>query len=143
MPSAALRSCSYPGCIALVPSGRCATHRQAEISYHDRESERLYNTQLWRRLRHHQLTIQPWCAECLRTNIYTPATDVDHIQPHRGDPILFFKGPFQSLCHVCHSRKTAGEVLARGGGPKMFSSGELTAGGASNANFFPNVENPG
>jgi hypothetical protein len=32
----------------------------------------------------------------------TPATICDHINPHRGDVISFFAGPFQSLCKQCH-----------------------------------------
>jgi hypothetical protein len=31
-----------------------------------------------------------------------PATIVDHIQPHRGDTELFFKGELQSLCKAHH-----------------------------------------
>jgi 5-methylcytosine-specific restriction protein A len=30
-----------------------------------------------------------------------PATVADHVEPHRGDPVLF-AGPLQSLCKECH-----------------------------------------
>ncbi|MCR8827199.1 HNH endonuclease [Photobacterium sp. TY 1-4] len=44
-----------------------------------------------------------------------PATDVDHITPHKGDRRLFFdQSNWQSLCKSCHSRKTAREVFHGG-----------------------------
>ena len=116
MPHAALKPCSYPSCPNLVKHGYCQLHRKAEINYHNQDAQKLYGTARWQRLRRLQLSKEPWCAECLLSNIYTPATDVDHIQPHRGNPQLFYKGPFQSLCHSCHSRKTAGEVFVQGRG---------------------------
>ena len=33
----------------------------------------------------------------------TPATVVDHIEPHRGDLTAFWQGALQSLCGTCHS----------------------------------------
>ena len=37
----------------------------------------------------------------------TPATVVDHIVPHRGDPRLFWdEKNWQPLCKECHDRKT-------------------------------------
>lgn len=115
MPNSALRPCSYPGCSNLVRSGtgRCETHPYQVIDQHIQDHQKLYNTARWKRIRAAELTLHPWCAECLRANIYTPATELDHIIPHRGDPARFFAGPFQSLCHVCHSRKTANEVFGK------------------------------
>ncbi len=110
MPHRTLKPCSYPGCHNLVQSGRCADHRQAEVTYHDPQRQRLYNTVRWQRIRVAQLARQPFCEECLRANIYTPAMDVDHVERHAGDPILFYSGRLQSLCHACHSRKTASEM---------------------------------
>jgi 5-methylcytosine-specific restriction protein A len=81
--------------------------------YHDPVVQRLYKTIRWQIIRRIQLAKESWCAECLRANIYTQATDVDHIKPHRGNQQEFFRGPFQSLCHACHSSKTASEVLNR------------------------------
>lgn len=111
MPMHALRPCSYPGCLNLVRAGRCAEHRQPD-PYHDPAIQALYNSARWQAIRRAQLAMSPWCEECLRANIWTIATDVDHITPHRGDPLKFFAGPFQNLCHACHSRKTAQEVFA-------------------------------
>ncbi len=40
----------------------------------------------------------------------TAATDVDHIQPHRGDMTLFWDSSnWQPLCHRHHAQKTARE----------------------------------
>ena len=49
----------------------------------------------------------PLCVECQRKGRVEPATDVDHVIPHKGDMTVFWKGPFQALCHACHSAKTA------------------------------------
>lgn len=140
MPNRALRPCSYPGCPNLVRSGYCEQHRHLEVKQHILEYQRLYNHSSWNRLRAAQLARDPWCADCLAKDIYTPATDVDHIEPHRGDPVKFFAGRLQSLCHPCHSRKTLKELKGRG--PEKV----LNVGGASVRDFrakkIPNVENP-
>jgi hypothetical protein len=47
----------------------------------------------------------------LRASIYTPATDVHHLERHNGNLLLFLTSPLESLCHICHSRKTANEVF--------------------------------
>lgn len=53
-----------------------------------------------------QLAAEPWCRTCAELGKKTPATIVDHIRPHRGDPVRFFAGKLQSLCKLCHdSRK--------------------------------------
>jgi 5-methylcytosine-specific restriction protein A len=41
----------------------------------------------------------------------TAATEVDHIQAHRGDARLMwdFENNVQSLCKPCHSKKTVKE----------------------------------
>ena len=66
----------------------------------DRKS--LYKTKAWHRIRWHQLQQHPLCAYCLKMGMTTPATIVDHIEPHRGDSVKFFAGPFQSLCKQHH-----------------------------------------
>ncbi len=111
MPLSALHPCSYPGCPELVRHGRCATHAGMDArQWHDPRVARLYKTTRWQRLRALQLAREPWCDECLKENIYVPATDVDHIIAHHGDPVAFYSNPLQSLCHACHSRKTMKEL---------------------------------
>ena len=62
-----------------------------------------YTTPRWRAIRAKQLRDEPLCAYCLKENKYTEATVCDHLEPHRGDPIKFWAGPFQSLCQTHHS----------------------------------------
>ena len=40
---------------------------------------------------------------CEQQGKITLANVVDHIFPHRGDVIKFFRGPFQSLCYAHHN----------------------------------------
>lgn len=69
---------------------------------------RLYRTARWSRLRTVVLSEEPLCRACMQDGQVTSATDVDHIQPHRGDLRLFWdRENLQALCHACHSSKTA------------------------------------
>lgn len=61
-----------------------------------------YSDRKWRKLRAHQLRSSPWCEICDKRGKVTPATVVDHVQPHRGDKILFWYGKIQSVCKACH-----------------------------------------
>ncbi len=61
----------------------------------------------WRRMRKAFLQRHPLCVECMKEGKVTPATVVDHIVPHRGDPRLFWDVKnWQPLCKGCHDRKT-------------------------------------
>ena len=132
MPSAALKPCSYAGCTNLVRSGRCPDHPAPNTFVRDSDTQRLYNTLRWRKIRALQLQCEPWCADCLSHEIYTPATDVDHVIPHRGNEQLFYSGRLQSLCHSCHSSKTAREVFhSDQGASKSSESGGLERSGSS------------
>ena len=72
--------------------------------------QRLYSTARWKATRKHQLSIEPLCRMCREDGRYTPATVVDHIEPHKGDIAKFYGGPFQSLCKLHHdSTKQAQE----------------------------------
>jgi 5-methylcytosine-specific restriction protein A len=115
------RPCAYPGCPELVQRGYCEKHaaaarqRFAPRPQEDKATHRLYD-RAWQRRRKAHLAAHPWCEDCLATGIYTPATDVHHEIRHRGDPVLFATSPLRSLCHECHSRRTAGEVRQGEGG---------------------------
>jgi 5-methylcytosine-specific restriction enzyme A len=63
---------------------------------------RWYKTSRWQKLRAQQLKSEPLCRMCLVQHHYTPANVCDHIEPHKGDPIKFWSGPFQSLCKRHH-----------------------------------------
>jgi len=111
------RACREPGCTGYAASGSpyCRAHAAAHArvfrsAAHRKEAARLYRTGQWRALRRQQLTAKPFCAECLKAGRYTPASEVDHIVPHRNDERLFFDPMnLQSLCSSCHSIKTARE----------------------------------
>ena len=61
-----------------------------------------YHTQRWRRRAALQLKLEPLCAICLQNGQVVPATDADHIVPHKGDERAFWFGELQSLCGSCH-----------------------------------------
>lgn len=61
----------------------------------------------WQKKRAAQLRREPWCRSCRAEGRRVRATDVDHVIPRpegTDDP-----SNLQSLCHACHSRKTAAD----------------------------------
>lgn len=103
-----LRPCRCPGCPELTGDGWCPKHRPkhqrgASAAYHS-----WYLLPIWTDdLRPGQLLREPFCRECARRGLRTPAVDVDHILDHKGDWAVFTdRNNLQSLCHSCHSRKT-------------------------------------
>lgn len=84
---------------------------QAELRNGD-PSRALYNTAAWKRLRKFKLA-RNYCCECERcakAGRRLIATVVDHRQPHRGDPALFYDlENLQSMSKACHDRKTASQ----------------------------------
>ncbi|MDC9594996.1 HNH endonuclease signature motif containing protein [Xenorhabdus sp. IM139775] len=111
MPWQPLKRCSYPHCRERVKSGRCEQHQRETRRQQDKQrgtrTQRGYSNQ-WGRYRLHYLKASPLCVICLKTNIYTPATIVDHIVPILGDTdVLFWPASnHQALCQTCHNRKT-------------------------------------
>lgn len=72
-------------------------------------SQRGYDSR-WQKARIGWLRSHPLCVHCEREGLVRAATDVDHIKPHKGDKVLFWDNSnWMSLCHSCHSRKTANE----------------------------------
>lgn len=63
---------------------------------------RLYDLRWWRRFSQNYLRQNPLCVMCTARGITRAATQVDHIDPHKGDMDKFRNGPFQSLCGPCH-----------------------------------------
>ncbi|MFC4162011.1 HNH endonuclease [Chitinimonas lacunae] len=126
------KPCARPGCYAIVD------HKTRWCDYHAREEEQLqrdaarrrastpearrikgmYDSTRWRNARVKHLTAHPWCVHCQRQGVLVPATEVDHITPHRGDWHLFLSPTnLQGLCKCCHSRKTATEDGGFGNAP--------------------------
>jgi 5-methylcytosine-specific restriction protein A len=120
------RPCKHPGCAAIVREGSyCDKHkrdaykadagRRASAEWHG-----LYYTAAWRDRRAAQLLREPFCKICEAEGRRRYATDVDHVKPHKGDKVLFDDdNNLQSLCHSCHSRKTAAERQAPPGRRKF------------------------
>ena len=110
-----LRLCAHAGCRVLTRDGYCPKHRPQYSQQRSEEAadwHRWYQPPIFRkRLRPEQLLREPFCRICAAHGIRTRATDVDHIVPHRGSWALFTNpANLQSLCHACHSRKTAAEM---------------------------------
>ncbi|MBE6984319.1 MAG: HNH endonuclease [Ruminococcaceae bacterium] len=110
-----LRLCAHAGCRVLTRDGYCPKHKPKDSLRRSEDAaawHRWYSLPIFReRLRPAQLLREPFCRDCARRNIRTRATDVDHIVPHRGNWALFINpSNLQSLCHSCHSRKTAAEM---------------------------------
>ena len=109
-----LRPCQHPGCGVLTAGGWCDAHRPkpARRGAESASWQWMYKTDTWvKRLRPRQLLKEPFCRECARRGLRVPATDVDHVEPHRGDWAKFTdEANLESLCHGCHSRKTLEEM---------------------------------
>ena len=107
-PLPAMRHCAAPGCSAIVRGGYCPDHaRQRERQRPNADFRKLYYSARWVRLRASVLAEEPLCRECQAQGTIEPATDVDHIRPHRGNLARFWaRANLQALCHACHSRKT-------------------------------------
>ena len=70
-------------------------------------------TYRWKKARQNFLAEHPLCERCKLNGKITQAEHVDHVVPHRGDMVLFWKMDlWQSLCASCHSRKTHKEAGA-------------------------------
>src|SRR5581483_10226893 len=94
----------YPfglGCRRI--SEHMPTPRDAR-SAHASAYRRWYKLAVWLKLRAQRLAQEPLCRMCLKEGRYTPATTVDHIEPHRGSWALFATyHNTQSLCPSHHS----------------------------------------
>lgn len=121
-----MRPCAHPGCRELVRTGYCDKHRPKDGQRRSAEAadwHTWYTLPIWvNDLRPMQLLNEPFCRECSRRAAQeglphlarVRATDVDHIVPHRGVWSRFIdRSNLQSLCHSCHSRKTAAEMAEK------------------------------
>ena len=91
-------------------SSNCVEHggRDTQRYSGKRLTNKMYDTAQWARLRQIQLSSQPLCAGCLADGVITAAVHVDHVFPWTQiSKEAFYINIFQSLCHSCHSAKTA------------------------------------
>jgi hypothetical protein len=86
--------------------------RKRELAW-NRPGHHLYNTSRWQRLRASVLIQEPLCRLCVADGVVCLATEVDHIEPHRGEEVKFWSGPFQPLCRSHHNQKSATERQER------------------------------
>lgn len=110
MPRKSKIPCKHPGCpkLAEVSDGYCEEHKPL---HPDRpsSSKRGYSSR-WRTVRARYLNKHPLCVKCLAEGRYVQATVVDHIIPHRNDPVLMWsESNYQALCKACHDKKTGHE----------------------------------
>ena len=108
MPRSPERPCRFPGCPNLCDHGvYCNDHSDYSADHlRGNAAERGYGGK-WRNARARFLRKHPLCVKCRENGKLTPATVVDHIIPHRGDPVLFWdENNWQPLCRDCHGEKT-------------------------------------
>lgn len=101
--------CKYPYCSNKAEKGSayCIKHKPKDKDNRPSSTARGYDRR-WRKVRKMYLNENPLCVECLNEGHITPATTVDHIEPHKGDYNKFWdEDNMQSLCESCHNRKTA------------------------------------
>ena len=127
MPKAAPSPCRHSGCRALVRdgSGYCQQHmrqvRQESDARRGTRTERGYSNR-WLKARATYLRSHPLCLACQSGGVVKPATEVDHIIPHKGDQTLFWNSSnWQPLCKPCHSAKTARENGGFGNERKVYA----------------------
>lgn len=111
MPFKPMVPCRHPGCPELIPAGQkyCEKHKPLHPEETRSAGSRGYNRR-WQKARKRYLSAHPLCEECMKHGLYTKATVVDHIVPHRGDPKLFWdENNWQALCKRCHDKKTGNE----------------------------------
>lgn len=114
--------CNVPGCQGQAAPGQgyCTSHANQRERQRGLAAARGY-VYRWRVRRRLFLGRYPLCGDrplgvsprgsaCYDASPrkLSPATQVDHVVPHRGDPLLFWNelDNWQSLCAECHSRKT-------------------------------------
>jgi 5-methylcytosine-specific restriction protein A len=80
--------------------------RDQDYALHrNKRSVALMRSTAWRDARAKFLRVHPVCAGCGAI-----AMVVDHLDPHCGDPVIFWdRRRWQALCVPCHARKTAAQ----------------------------------
>jgi hypothetical protein len=67
-----------------------------------------FKSPVWKAIKRHRLSDDPYCRECAQRGLKVPAAHVDHREPHFGEWPLFMKYEnTESLCERHHkARKT-------------------------------------
>jgi len=120
MPEAPLHYCpGSPTCRVRVRGGLCPEHARQKARARATSTQRGYSYRWVIRAaafrRQYPLCGMrpkgqaPVLSACALEGRVTAAAVVDHVVPHRGNQALMWDeiGNWQSLCAVCHARKTA------------------------------------
>ncbi len=87
---------------SALPSIGRKSDRQVTDDRRGNASDRGYGAR-WRRARAHYLRDHPLCCCCKANGRIVASSVVDHIEPHRGDMVMFWKpSNWQALCKACH-----------------------------------------
>jgi len=112
MPGKPQRPCKTIGCKNLTRERLCGDCLGAGKGKESRPEwkDRLYGRE-WKGYTSRFLSIHKWCADPFSRHLIPEVgTVVDHIQPHKGEVILFWNSNnHQALCKSCHDFKTATE----------------------------------
>jgi len=104
-----MKPCKHTGCPKLTDGNYCKEHEAIHRGEGASAASRGYNSR-WRVARSRYLKAHPLCVRCKEESKLTKATVVDHVKPHRGDPILFWdEDNWQPLCKHHHDVKTMTE----------------------------------
>lgn len=121
MPYKAKKLCRHPGCPNLIESGKtyCEEHSREYERKRGNSAQRGYDHR-WRKARKMFLKEHPLCVMCEKEGKTTPATEVHHVIPFKGDMSLFWdESNWVALCKRCHSRITATEDSGFGNGSRI------------------------
>ena len=113
MPQRPKRACNWRGChgFTITKHRFCEIHRKQAQNEYVRKTDwhKLYNSR-WRKVRIQYLRQNPLCVMCKKDGVLKAATEVDHIEPHKGDAQKFWnQDNWQGLCKQCHSAKSQRE----------------------------------
>jgi len=95
MPIKPLKPCKHQGCSEITNEKYCGKNRNLYRNKGKSASSRGYHSKL-RKASKRYLKAHPLCVHCQLENKLTKATVVDHIIPHRGDPVLFWNDMCQA-----------------------------------------------
>ena len=97
------------------PDGWHATRRRGEQPWRS-----WCKSPTWKSIRRHRLSEEPECRQCAIEGRKVTASHVDHVEPHLGQWLLFFRYEnTQSLCAHHHNmhrqREKRGQLIERSG----------------------------
>jgi len=115
MPKVNKRICNK--CKKIVSMDHNCRDKQLDKTYNKlhRVNAKFYNSNEWRKKRE-QIKKRDGglCQECFRLGITTLGRVVDHIIPLKDDyDLRLIDSNLQTLCDVCHNKKTAKENKGR------------------------------